>query len=192
MNKTILASAVALALGTAGAANALTVTVTEMNFGSLYAASGTITSNGTGSFNSVDPFYGNPWTADTVGNFFQGSGSYTWNSPSSAAGPYSYNFSLTSNQVAWGTFFDWNTNLDIAVLNIMTCTSFTTGAACAGTGTPMQNGPFAGQAPAFNGTVVSSSAAVPVPAAAWLMGSGLIGLAGVARPAPAYAWRWRT
>ena len=182
MKKTLVASAIALSLGTAGAANALTVTVTEMNFGSLYAASGTITSNGTGSFNSVDPFYGQPWVADTVGNFFSGTGTYNWSSPTSAQGPYSYDFTLGANQVAWGTFFDWNTNLDIAVLNIMTCTSLTTGASCTGTGTPMQNGPFLGSAPAFNGTVVSSSvAAVPIPAAAWLMGSGLIGLAGVAR-----------
>lgn len=182
MKKTVLASAIALSLGTAGAANALTVTVTQMNFGSLYAASGTITSNGTGSFNSVDPFYGQPWVADTVGNFFQGSGMYTWNSPSSAQGAYSYNFTLTGDQVAWGTFFDWNCNYDIAVLNIMTCTSFATGGVCTGTGTPMQTPPFSGQAPAFNGVVSAlSTAAVPVPAAAWLMGSGLIGLAGVAR-----------
>jgi hypothetical protein len=44
----------------------------------------------------------------------------------------------------------------------------------------MQTPPFAGAAPAFNGTVASVSA-VPVPAAVWLMGSGLVGLVGVAR-----------
>ena len=140
MKKTAIASAIALGLGTAGAANALTVSITQMNFNGLFNATGAITSNGTGTYNS-----------------------------------------LTGSQVAWGTLFDWNSNPLIPVLNIMTCTSFATGGSCTGTGTPMQTPPFAGQAPAFNGVVASSSAAVPVPAAAWLMGSGLVGLAGVAR-----------
>jgi len=47
----------------------------------------------------------------------------------------------------------------------------------------MPAGPFAGFQPTFNGlaTVVMPQAAVPVPAAAWLLGSGLLGLVGVAR-----------
>lgn len=41
----------------------------------------------------------------------------------------------------------------------------------------MPAGPFAGFQPTFNGTAT----VVPVPAAAWLLGSGLLGLVGVAR-----------
>ncbi len=41
-------------------------------------------------------------------------------------------------------------------------------------------GPFPNQTPIFSGTIVPVSA-VPVPAAVWLFGSGLLGLVGVAR-----------
>ena len=190
MKKSVIASAVVMAMGVAGSAHALTVTVTQMNFNGLYSASGTINSSGGGSFSSLQPFFGQHWTADSVA-FFSGAGAHTWadtTGPTDAInnsipiGNYSYTFNLASNQVAWGTFFDWNGNYDIPVLNIMTCTSFSTGATCSGVGTPMQTPPFSGAAPIFNGTVASAStSAVPIPAAAWLMGSGLVGLAGVAR-----------
>ena len=41
-------------------------------------------------------------------------------------------------------------------------------------------GPFPNQTPIFSGTIAPVSA-VPVPAAVWLFGSGLVGLAGIAR-----------
>ena len=180
MKKSLLASAIAMGLGTTGAANALTVSITQMNFNGTFNATGAITSDGTGSYNSLTVFFGQHWTA-TATTFFSNTGANTW-AGTAPAGAYSYNFSLTGNQVAWGTLFDWNANPLIPVLNIMTCTSFATGGTCTGTGTPMQTPPFAGQAPAFNGVVSSASvSAVPVPAAAWLFGSGLVGLAGVAR-----------
>jgi len=47
-------------------------------------------------------------------------------------------------------------------------------------GTKMIDGPFIGQSANFNVNLVQPSA-VPVPAAAWLLGSGLLGLVGVAR-----------
>jgi hypothetical protein len=43
-------------------------------------------------------------------------------------------------------------------------------------GTPMQSGPFFGSSMAFAGTAI-----VPIPAAAWLFGCGLVGLIGTAR-----------
>ena len=180
MKKSSLASAIALSLGTAGSASALTVSITQMNFNGLFGVSGQVTSAGTGSFTSITPFFGRHWTA-TATTFFSATGPNMW-AGTVTAGVYSYNFSLTSNQVAWGTLFDWNTG-PIPLLNIMTCTSFYAGGVCTGTGTPMQTPPFAGQAPSFNGVVShhSDHAFIPVPAAAWLMGSGLIGLAGVAR-----------
>ena len=180
MKKTLIASAIVLGLGTAGSASALTMSMTQMNFNGLYNATGTLNSNGSGTYNSLTVFFGQHWTA-TGTTFFSATGANVW-AGTAPAGTYNYGFSLTANQVAWGTLFEWNSNPLIPVLNIMTCTSLATGGVCTGTGTPMQTPPFAGQAPAFNGIVASASTAVvPVPAAAWLMGSGLIGLVGVAR-----------
>ena len=177
MKKTNIASAIALILGTTGTANAaLTVDITQMNFNGLFNTTGSITDAGTGTFNSLTAFFGRHWTA-TATTFFSATGPNTW-AGTVEAGVYSYKFSLTSNQAAWGTLFDWNTG-PIPLLNIMTCTSFATGSSCTGTGTPMQTPPFAGQSPCFNGFV--SNASVPIPAAVWLFGSGLLGLAGVAR-----------
>jgi hypothetical protein len=44
-------------------------------------------------------------------------------------------------------------------------------------GNPMTTGPFPSFSNAFNGTLTVTSV-VPVPAAVWLFGSGLLGLAG--------------
>ncbi|VAW52066.1 hypothetical protein MNBD_GAMMA05-608 [hydrothermal vent metagenome] len=49
-------------------------------------------------------------------------------------------------------------------------------------GSPMTTAPFPGQNAAFDFTSISATnTTVPVPAAAWLFGSGLLGLVGVAR-----------
>jgi len=48
-------------------------------------------------------------------------------------------------------------------------------------GTKMIDGPFVGQSANFNVNGIVAQAPVPVPAAAWLLGSGLLGLIGVAR-----------
>ena len=47
-------------------------------------------------------------------------------------------------------------------------------------GTAMTAGPFAGFSPFFS-INTDYSAPIPIPAAAWLFGSGLLGLVGVAR-----------
>jgi len=106
----------------------------------------------------------------------------------------SYSYNLHQYQFANHIFFDSSTNADIPILAIMQVTAFnadgsmdvvSVGANCdngAGTlcGTAMATSPFPGQTPIFSGTLAAVSA-VPVPAAIWLFGSGLIGLFGLAK-----------
>ena len=106
-------------------------------------------------------------------------------------------YNLTAGQFAAHTLFDWSVNDDIPVLAIMQVTNDAaadgfmnvssvdlSGNVTGGGnlyGVPMPDcagcGPFPNQTPIFNGTIVP----VPVPAAVWLFGSGLLGLVGVAR-----------
>ena len=106
-----------------------------------------------------------------------------------------YTFQLTNaGQFAAGVFFDWSTNNDIPVLAILQGLDdpsdgvfdvvSTNGAGPAPAGTAMITDPFPGQTPAFGGTMTCTSCEpppIPVPAAVWLFGSGLLGLVGVAR-----------
>ena len=109
---------------------------------------------------------------------------------SNVTGSYSYTL---SNPGMFGvhTFFDWSTNIDIPVLAVLQVTAGNpmTGPATVASvdsdgdgapGTAMATAPFKDQTPAFAGVMVPV-AAVPVPAAVWLFGSGLLGLVGVAR-----------
>ena len=174
MKKTILASAIALTALASVNANA-DVAVSNMVFGNTYAAGGTLTDAGNGNIFSIDPFYGHAWTAAQQTVFMDSSA--TWNG-TSGQGAFDFDSAIagmTGDQRAVGMFFDWNSSTGIAVLEIFDCVAGT----CSGNGVPMANGPFAGSIAVFNGT--GSVSAVPVPAAAWLMGSGLLGLVGVAR-----------
>jgi len=166
MKKTLIAGAIALSMGVASNASAIAINITAMNFGSTSAASGVADSDNLGTTFSGS-FFNAPWTATTMAAFTT-SGTWAGTSPQ---GAYSYNFTLTAGQVAFGTFFDWSVTAGIPVLAIFNADG------SAGAGVPMQVGPFPNQAPSFQGTV----AAVPVPAAVWLFGSGLVGLAGIAR-----------
>ena len=181
MKRTFIASSIALCMGTVDTANSLSVNITQMRFNGTFNATGSLSSLGDGTVSSLDDFFGRQWSVFGQA-FFSGMGAHTW-AGTAPAGSYSYTFSLSANQVAWGTIFNWGFEPAIGdvdkmpVLNIMECTGFTAGSVCTGIGTPMQAGRFWGQAPAFDGTV----AAVPVPAAPWLFSTGLLGLAGVAR-----------
>ncbi len=153
---------------------------------------------GTGAANSgPTSFFGTPWTA-TQATWNETLGAGSW-SGTTASGAFNYDYSLNAGEVAVGLLFNWGAAVDIAVLQIFDCST----GACLGVnndaahttvnadtgvvestphplvpGTFMDNGPFAGQHATFEGVAVS---AVPVPAAVWLFGSGLLGLVGVAR-----------
>ena len=187
MQKKLLASAISLALGVGASAQAAQITITEMDFGKLYAATGTLNDAGTGVMKSVDPFFYQPWTATQKAWFDTHSSTVTWSGTTAdgAIGDFTYTFHLTGNQVAAGTFFDWSVNIGIPVLTIFDCPE-TGGGACTGNSLGMAVGPFPGQEPGFNGVTgddfpVSGTSPIPVPAAVWLFGSGLVGLVGVAR-----------
>ena len=191
MKKTLLASAIALSVGSATSVQALTITITNMNFNGVHSASGTMNDAGNGSMTdtTVPGFFGSQWTADQQTWFDTHTGTVTWagtgtaSNTTDAYGAYSYNFSLTGNQVAAGVFFDWSGSNNIPVLTIYDC-PVSGGGACTSSSLPMQTLPFPGQTPAFFGTTADDfpvSGVIPVPAAVWLMGSGLLGLVGVAR-----------
>jgi hypothetical protein len=116
-----------------------------------------------------------------------------------------YSFDLTNEgQFGAGVFFDWSVNKDIPVLAVLQITNdpMTAGGVMmvssidgrvsainpsgdytnspdGNPGNRMIVGPFPNQTPAFGGTMTPQ--AIPVPAAVWLFGSGLLGLVGVAR-----------
>jgi len=176
MKKSILTGVVALSLGAVStSASALTIDITSMNFGSTSAASGVVDTENLGTtFNGI--FFNAPWTATTQA-VYTTAGAHTW-AGSSEQGDFSYNFTLINNQVAFGLFFDWSVTQEIPVLAIFDCVGIMDGDVCTPiTGNVMQIGPFPGGDMSFSGTV----SAVPVPAAVWLFGSGLLGLLGVAR-----------
>ena len=200
MQKTTLAAGIALTLGVGamGAAQAASIDVTTMEFydanGNPQFFGGGLNTTVSGSVNDAvtgvltdggTPFFGTPWVANQV-MWNDTVGAATW-SGTSAAGAYNYTYNLAAGQSAVGLYFTWGAASQIAVLQIFGCAGTEApGTACPGInsdplhpavpGSEMVNGPFAGQHATFKGV-----SAVPVPAAAWLFGSGLLGLIGIAR-----------
>ena len=177
MKKTLIASA--LAMTTLGSVNAQAdIAITNMLFGTTdYASGGSLTDAGDGAMFSVDDFFYHTWTGGQATTFMDNTGSW---SGSSAQGAYDYDADIagmSAGQVAVGIMFNWNGQNEIAVLEIFDCAANF----CQGNGVSMANGPFAGSVAIFSGTGSANVPEVPVPAAVWLMGSGLLGLVGVAR-----------
>lgn len=174
MKKTTLAIALATSLGT-GVASAAVVNFTSGTFtmydptgavvGGSAVVTGSLDDNGTlAGVNLTSPtaFFGFKWTAhDSTCSTPGGVGDTLCNLP--------FDWGATANipvVVHWdtGTAGVWST-LD--------------GDANGIPGTAMTAGPFAGFSPTF--TLNYETTVIPVPAAAWLFGSGLVGLVGVAR-----------
>ena len=198
MKKTAIASALALAMG-AGVANAAPWTGTFTMYDPTGATVGVDpavvgdvnTAAGTATLSSPTPFFGLNWTASDVTLY--GPGTHQWTF-SDANGSYTYTFDVGAGQMGTTMLFAWGASSNIGVVNVWdvsvgpcayganagsgTCTNYYStdwdGDGIRGAG--MINGPF----PGFNANF-DMSAPVPVPAAVWLFGSGLVGLVGVAR-----------
>ena len=178
MNKSILAAALlAATAGTAQAAVYDFAGTFQMRdpTGALMQNDTTLTGTmdmdlGTGaataSISSTMPFFGSMWTAHNITMQMTG--------PTTAAGAMMFDWGATTNiavTVDFGVTMNGNGTIDFITLDGPSADGIA--------GNPMDNGPFPGFNAAFLGTATPQ--AVPVPAAVWLFGSGLVGLAGVAR-----------
>lgn len=180
MKKTLLATALLLA-----ATGAQSATMTTANFemydgtgGYVGGASdvvGTIDGS-TWSVSSATPFFGQLWTAHD--GVILGEGTYSIDTVEGTP----LNFTVGAGQVGGHILFDWGVTSDIDVVNVWDVSGDTytstdvDGDGVLGLG--MTDGAFVGFNANFNFT---APAEVPVPAAVWLFGSGLVGLAGIAR-----------
>lgn len=137
------------------------------------------TAAGTFSLASTDTFFALNWS--TSGGTLFGPGTYTVSTvdPLPGVSGGTYTFTVGAGQMGGQIDFAWGgtTGIDVVMVwnvvgNTYTSSDWDTN------GTPgagMIDGPFPGFSANFNMT------AVPVPAAVWLFGSGLLGLVGVAR-----------
>ncbi len=190
MKKNILAIAVLLSLGTS--AQALSINITAWQY---YDANGTQDPSFNTGLVTVDlfnsalggvaatPFFGPNSSSIHQAYWDETTGVATNWTGTNAQGSWNYAYTLSTGQVAVGLSFTYDVVVDVSILQIFDCSD---GIVCTGVnndtihagvpGTEMQNGPWPGQHITFSGLAV-----VPVPAAVWLFGSGLLALLGVAR-----------
>lgn len=175
MKKTLLATAIAASVVSSMAAQA-DIAVTNMVFGPTYGITGTLLSSGGGPLQSTGYFFGHSFPVTQATPIMDNTGSWAGTDVYGDMFDYTADISLmTSDQRAVGMYFNWHED-GIPVLEIFNCNDDGSGDVCSGTGVTMQAGGFAGSTMVFNGIEVS----VPIPAAAWLLGSGLTGLIAVA------------
>jgi hypothetical protein len=208
MKKTALAVAV---LATVGASVAIAEAAPIVNFNyngtfTMYTPSGAVQGSGSPPFPPPnDPALSGTMTMDF--NPTVGSGTAVITPSITFSGYWWTAHNITLQATGPGTvhaqmLFDWATNANILVdvdfsMTPVVCQNFPNCGMTVGDsfsiatldsnsdgvpGIPMTGGPFQGFNASFGGTaVVSSVSAVPIPAAVWLFGSGLLGLVGVAR-----------
>ena len=210
MKKTALAASLAMALGT-GAATAASVStggIFNMCSQAGLDTTGvcvpdapainvdtTITgfvdeAAGTWGVASTQLFFGLNWTASngklisTAGSYQMDTGTGAVTSPGTGvvAADGVMNFNVGAGQVGATIDFAYGTTTGIRVINVWDVNA---DGSVTGVGIPgMENGPFPGFNAQFNLTaegLLTPPAIIPVPAAVWLFGSGLLGLVGVAR-----------
>lgn len=200
MKKTLIAAALAL---TAGAAHAVPVTELNGTFqmydpsGAAMAPDNTVTFTYdmdamTWGVSSATPFFGLTWTASggtlyTAGTYNVGiNGDGADELSGNAAAPLAngdgvYEFTVPTGSIGGNINFAWGATTGIDVFMVWSADGLTS-LDIDGDGTPgarMVDGPFPGFSANF--TAASGPTVVPVPAAVWLLGSGLVGLVGVAR-----------
>ncbi len=193
LKKTAIATAMALTLG-AGAAQAATMTSATFTMldgtGATVGVDPTVTGSiggGTFSVASTTTFFGLNWTAHGGTTF--GPGTYSFDTIE--GGVYT-GVVVGDGQVGGHILFNWGATTDIDVVMVWDVTdngdgtvTYTSIDGIAGNpanpdgvrGFGMIDGAF----PGFNANFDFTVATVPVPAAVWLFGSGLLGLVGVAR-----------
>ena len=182
MKKTLLATALLIATGSANAAPVSTGGLFTMigPAGVVGTPDATITGNvdqdaGTWGVASAVPFFGVPWVAHT-GTLF-GEGTHTIDTiqgtPMTAT--------VGAGQIGGHILFNWGATSDIDVFNVWDINA--DGSLTAAVSPGMTDGAFLNFQAYFDLTSpgLVTTSAVPVPAAVWLFGSGLVGLAGVAR-----------
>ncbi len=190
MKKTAIAASIVMALGST-AVSAATMSNASFDMatpgGGFFAPDTAVTGSiggGSWSVASTNLFFGVAWTAHGGTTF--GPGTYTI--ATVEGGTYT-GIVVGAGQVGGHILFDWGSSANIDVVNVWdvsaagvyTSTDVETGNANGESldgipGLSMIDGPFGGYNANFNFT-----SAVPVPAAVWLFGSGLLGLVGVAR-----------
>jgi len=176
-----------------GATNVLmTWDGTVFTSSSDYTGPGTITNI---SLSSTTPFFGLNWTAHDIQVFAPGSYNFDTKIESGGGGP-ALALNIGPNQLGAHMLFDWNGNFNIDVGVVWDANGIFAGPEKGGgttawnsvsvdgngngvPGIPMVDGPFVGFNANFNINGITPTS-VPVPAAVWLFGSGLLGLTGVA------------
>ncbi|MCW8923409.1 MAG: VPLPA-CTERM sorting domain-containing protein [Gammaproteobacteria bacterium] len=131
---------------------------------------------------STQTFFGSIWTAHSGTTF--GPGTYTFDTVE--AGSIT-GVVVGAGQIGGHILFNWGATSDIDVVNVWdvtagvyTSTDVVAGNPAGPNGTPgsgMIDGPFL----TYEANFSFDTNPVPVPAAVWLFGSGLLGLVGVAR-----------
>ena len=185
MKKTLLAVALTSSMGISAAQAATTFDMWDPAGGYMNSDATVVGSvnegAGTWSVASTTPFSGLLWTASNGILFGEGTHTVSTVDPGGASGP-DITFTVNPGQLGGQIKFAWGPTSGIDVVNIwdVTATGYS-----ANTVIPMVDGPFLGFQATFHIDDLSAVGVrpnqVPVPAAAWLFGSGLLGLIGVAR-----------
>jgi hypothetical protein len=200
MNKTAIAAAVLLGTGAALSTGTASAAVGDFTMydgaggfvGSFVTSDTRDFGAGTWALSSTSTFFGQLWTAHN-GTVYDTPGTYTFDAGDNSGQPNSpgtrYVVNLAAGETLGHTLFDWGTTTNIDVINVWDANGDSIDPDGDGIpGVSMIDGAFIGFNANFsltngpqNVTGQSSVSVIPVPAAVWLFGSGLLGLVGVAR-----------
>lgn len=130
-------------------------------------------SAGTWSISSSNPFYGLHWTAHS-GTLYS-VGSYTIDTIEGGL----MSFTVNPGQIGGHILLDWGATNNIDVVNVWDINP--DGSLSYASVPGLVDGPFPGFRPSFYLASPGLVSTVPVPSAAWLFGSGLLGVIGMAK-----------